>query len=100
MIKTFIFVEEGSIDIQQLQEDVGDDVHIIVYRQGATKPIIEQPAEPVKDCFDCQDAHVFKPTQKALNEVLSKCKISKKVRKILEELYNDYYDLCNDYYGV
>lgn len=91
MIKTFIFVEDGSVDIDELKEDVGNDVRVIAYRQGAAVPIIQQPAEPVKDIFDFQDTHIYKPTQKALNEVLSKCKISKKVRKILEELYNDYY---------
>lgn len=91
MIKTFIFVEDGSIDVAQLQEDVGDDVRVIVYRQGAAKPIIEQPPMPVTDCFDWQETRIFKPTEKALYEVLSKCQISKKVRNILEKLYNDYY---------
>ena len=90
MIKTFIFVEDGSIDIDELKEDVGNDVRVIAYRQGAAVPIIQQPAEPVKDIFDYQDTRIFKPTQKALDNVL-KCKISKKVRKILETLYADYY---------
>lgn len=38
MIKTFIFVEDGS---------VGDDVLVIPYRQGAASPEIRQPREPV-----------------------------------------------------
>lgn len=52
MIKTFIFVEDGSIDIDELKQDVGNDVRVIAYRQGAAVPIIQQPAEPVKDIFD------------------------------------------------
>lgn len=91
MIKTFIFVEDGSIDVDELKEKVGNDVQVIVYRQGASIPTIQQPQEPVKDSSDYQDQHIFKPTQKALNEVLSKCKISKKVRNILESLYADYF---------
>lgn len=54
-------------------------------------PTIHQPQEPVRDCFDYQEQRIFKPTQAALNEVLSNCKISKKVRAILDNLYSDYF---------
>lgn len=91
MIKTFIFVEDGSVDIDELKGEVGNDVRVIAYRQGATMPTICQPKEPVKDILDYQDQRIFKPTEKALNEVLTKCKISKKVRNILESLYTDYF---------
>lgn len=47
MIKTFIFVEDGSVDLDELKNSVGDDVLVIPYRQGATTPTIQQPREPV-----------------------------------------------------
>lgn len=47
MIKTFIFVEDGSVDLDELKSSVGDDVLVISYRQGATPPTIQQPREPV-----------------------------------------------------
>ena len=47
MIKTFIFVEDGSVDLDELKSSVGDDVLVISYRQGATAPAIQQPREPV-----------------------------------------------------
>lgn len=47
MIKTFIFVEDGSIDLDELKNSVGDDVLVIPYRQGAASPEIRQPREPV-----------------------------------------------------
>ena len=47
MIKTFIFVEDGSVDLDELKSSVGDDVLVISYRQGATPPAIQQPREPV-----------------------------------------------------
>ena len=47
MIKTFIFVEDGSVDLDELKSSVGDDVLVIPYRQGATPPAIQQPREPV-----------------------------------------------------
>ena len=47
MIKTFILVEDGSVDLDELKSIVGDDVLVISYRQGATPPAIQQPKEPV-----------------------------------------------------
>ena len=47
MIKTFIFVEDGSVDLDELKNSVGDDVLVVSYRQGATPPHIQQPREPV-----------------------------------------------------
>lgn len=43
MIKTFIFVEDGSVDADELQSNLGDDVKIVVYRQGSRPPEIQQP---------------------------------------------------------
>ena len=47
MIKTFIFVEDGSVDLDELKNSVGDDVLVVPYRQGAVSPEIRQPREPV-----------------------------------------------------
>ena len=47
MIKTFIFVEDGSVDLDELKSSVGDDVLVIPYRQGAEPPEIRQLREPV-----------------------------------------------------
>lgn len=47
MIKTFIFVEDGSVDLDELKNSVGDDVLVVPYRQGAASPEIRQPSEPV-----------------------------------------------------
>lgn len=47
MIKTFIFVEDGSVDLDELKSSVGDDVLVVPYRQGAASPEIRQPSEPV-----------------------------------------------------
>lgn len=47
MIKTFIFAEDGSVDLDELKNSVGDDVLVIPYRQGSAPPAIQQPREPV-----------------------------------------------------
>lgn len=50
MIKTFIFVEDGSVDFDALQRTVGDETKVIVYRQGASSPEIKQPEFPISQC--------------------------------------------------
>lgn len=38
MIKTFIFVEDGSVDLDELKNSVGVDVLVVPYRQGSAPP--------------------------------------------------------------
>lgn len=88
MIKTFIFVEDGSVDLDELKNSVGDDVLIIPYRQGAIPPAIEQPREPVSQWND----NSFRETKKILEKILDgNIKMNKKLRDELESLYVDYY---------
>lgn len=86
MIKTFIFVEDGSIDVDELKDAVGSETKVVVYRQGATPPEIKQPEKPVSTYTD--KSH--KETKRVLEEVLS-YKMSKKLYKQLKELYDDFY---------
>ena len=86
MIKTFIFVEDGSVDFDALQRTVGDETKVIVYRQGASSPEIKQPEFPISTFKDKS----YEATKNVLEKVLS-YKMSSKLYKELEELYNDYY---------
>ena len=88
MIKTFIFVEDGSVDLDELKSSVGDDVLVISYRQGATPPAIQQPREPVSEWNDKS----YSETKKVLERILDgDYKMSKKLRKELDDLYSEYY---------
>jgi hypothetical protein len=88
MIKTFIFVEDGSVDLDELKSSVGDDVLVISYRQGATPPAIQQPCEPVSQWNDKS----YSETKKVLEKILyGNYKMSKKLCGELELLYVDYY---------
>ena len=42
MIKTFIFVEDGSVDLDELKSSVGDDVLVVPYRQAAERARFEE----------------------------------------------------------
>ena len=87
MIKTFIFVEDGSVDLDELKSNVGDDVFVVTYRQGASPPEIRQPREAVSHYKDKS----FEETRSVLNEVLGWYKMSKKLRKKLDDLFGKYY---------
>ena len=88
MIKTFIFAEDGSVDIDELKERLGDDVLVVSYRQGATPPQIQQPREPVSEWVD----KVYSETKKVLEKLLDgDYKMSQKLRQKLDELYGEYY---------
>lgn len=52
MINNIIYVEDGSVDVDELQDAVGTDTKIIIYRQGSTKPIVEQLQKPITNEFD------------------------------------------------
>lgn len=62
MIKNILYVEDGSVDVDELAESFGDETKIIVYRQGAKPPILEQPKEPIKNYSDDLLGQVCKET--------------------------------------
>lgn len=51
-IKNIIYVEDGSVDVDSLQEDLGEDTKIIIYRQNSKRPEIEQLATPIETEYD------------------------------------------------
>ena len=52
MIKNIIYVEDGSVDIDELEMSLNEETKIIVYRQGAAVPILVQPDKPIKTQSD------------------------------------------------
>lgn len=47
MIKNILYVEDGSVDVEDLGQTLGCETKIIVYRQGSNPPILEQPKIPI-----------------------------------------------------
>lgn len=67
MIKRFLYIEDGSVDVDSLRDELGEDTMIIVYRQGAAPPIIAEPIEPAWGLFDSLNNNLLNE-----NEVLKK----------------------------
>lgn len=49
MIKNILYVEDGSVDVDELQKSLGTETKIIAYRQGSAMPMLVQPIEPIDD---------------------------------------------------
>ena len=85
MIKRFLYVEDGSVDVDLLEEELAEDTKIIVYRQGSTPPIMAEPKEPVRDVsesvYERKAQEVIK-LKKYLNELIN----HKKPFDFIEEL--------------
>lgn len=52
MIKNILYVEDGSVDVDDLEDSLGEETKIIIYRQGSKPPILEQPKEPIRTQVD------------------------------------------------
>ena len=91
MIKNIIYVEDGSIDVDELIAELDETTKVIVYRQGSTPPKVEQLQQPINATFDS----IYEKQKSKLERVrkdLEKCgeiKMSKKLRKLLTDLYAD-----------
>ena len=93
MIKNFIYVEDGSIDVDELTDDLDETTKVIVYRQGSKPPILVQPEHKVNNYVDSIIASQDKRLDKirtTLEEAFH-LKMSKKLQKLLSELYSDMY---------
>lgn len=77
MIKDFIFIEDGSVDMDELDGLFSEETKVVVYRQGASKPIIEHLAEPIEYSFEAnlkREAIVKETAYKVLLRLLEESK--------------------------
>ena len=91
MIKNIIYVEDGSVDVDALIEELDETTRIIIYRQGSKPPILVQPENAINDYKDS----IYQRQEKRLETIriaLEKAfnlKMSKKLSKLLSELYTN-----------
>lgn len=87
MIKNILYVEDGSIDVDALETLLGEETKVIVYRQGAAIPKLEQinPINTKKD--------------DTLDEVKNICeKCITEIERNDEMRYSPYYKNSDDIY--
>jgi hypothetical protein len=59
MYKSIMYVVDGSVDVDQLKQDLGDDVYVVVYRQGSIPPQLVQPEKPLESILDSEKARLI-----------------------------------------
>lgn len=93
MFKNIIYVEDGSIDYDKLVDSLDETTKVISYRQGSQPPRVEQLQQPINDTFDsiCEHQKSKLETVRITLEKAFELKMSKKLRKLLDELYTNTY---------
>ena len=54
MIKNIIYIEDGSIDVEELEQCLDETTKIIVYRQGSKPPQLVQPQSSINCTCDSE----------------------------------------------
>ena len=90
MIKNILYVEDGSVDVDEVQNSLGNDTTIIVYRQGTKPPFLEQLPEPIfaagEDIVK-HYKHLLDETVKKVERMLDRCLLSDLMRDELTDLF-------------
>ena len=90
MIKNIIYVEDGSVDVDELKQVVGRDTHVIVYRQGAPKPEVLALSVPLVTAQD-EEEYTLRRRLEATGNIfadLHDMKMTKKVRRKIQQLHD------------
>ena len=93
MFKNIIYVEDGSIDYDELVDSLDETTKVILYRQGSQPPKVEQLQQPINDTFDSVCEHQKRKLENVRVQLEKEfdLKMSKKLRKLLDELYTNTY---------
>ena len=91
MIKNIIYVEDGSVDVDELIDSLDETTKVIIYRQGSRPPILVQPEKPVYSFMDsvCTKQEQQLERVRKVLETAGPLKKSKKLRKLMVDLYAD-----------
>ena len=91
MYKSILYVEDGSVDVDQLHEDLGEDVYVVIYRQGSNPPKLEQPEKPLQSILDGENLRLSNKLEnvRTVLEEVFEMKMSKKLNRKLDELYTN-----------
>ena len=93
MIKNIIYVEDGSIDVEELEASLDETTRVILYRQGSKPPEVVQLQQPINDTFDsiCERQKNKLENVREQLEKAFELKMSKKLKNLLSELYTNTY---------
>ena len=91
MIKNIIYVEDGSVDVDMLTDELDETTKVIIYRQGSHPPILVQPDIAINNYTDSiigKNNKQFEYIRTQLEKAMQ-LKMSNKLMKILDEIYTN-----------
>lgn len=91
MIEKFIFVEDGSVDVEELEDRVGDTVKVIVYRQGSSIPQIAELQTPISDSMHDMALTVLNRVGKDILDMIEKDTTKEDMVESLKAMYESYF---------
>ncbi|NLE05445.1 MAG: hypothetical protein GX638_11690 [Crenarchaeota archaeon] len=97
MIKNIIYVEDGSVDLDELESTLTTETKIIVYRQGSTLPRLVQLQVPINDTFSEEEfkaqkklEELRKETEELICKLLKEKCLTTRARKLIYKFGIDY----------
>ena len=77
-ITDVILAEDGSVDEDELKKQFGDNVPIIIYRQGAVKPEIQHLEEPITVVCENESSQTDESNKEheLLKKIIENCDLS------------------------
>lgn len=79
MLKNIIYVEDGSVDLEELEKSFDEETKVIVYQKGTQPPLLVQPEKPISSAEESQ----YKKTLKLLDWAREKIEEIFKLRLVL-----------------
>ena len=97
MIRNIFYVEDGSVDLDELKSTLTTETKIIVYRQGSTPPALVQPQLPINDIFSEAEykaqkelKKLRKETEELICKLLKEKCLTNRARKLIDKFGIDY----------
>ena len=97
MIKNILYVEDGSVDIDELESTLTNETKIIVYRQGSNPPTLVQPQLPIDDIFSEAEIkaqeklkELRKETEELICKLLKEKCLTNRARQLIYKFGIDY----------
>lgn len=77
-ITDVILAEDGSVDEDELKKQFGDNVPIVIYRQGAAKPEIQHLEEPIAVVCENEGSQKDEPNKEheLLKKIIEDCSLT------------------------
>lgn len=91
MIEKFLFVEDGSVDVESIEDRVGDTVKVVVYRQGSAIPQVAELQSPIPDSLHDMALTMLNRIGKDILNIIERDTTKEDMVESLKAMYESYF---------